>query len=89
MCDSIQSSPKSRVWFWLTVAARSAQTVLLNVGRRDGIVDGWAAIDGIGLVGRIAGVGERTSRVILLTDTSSRIAVSIEIQRTTCDDRGR
>ena len=54
------------------------RTVLLNVGRRDGIVDGWAAIDGIGLVGRIAGVGERTSRVILLTDTSSRIAVSIE-----------
>ena len=54
------------------------QTVLLNVGRRDGIVDGWGAIDGIGLVGRIAGVGERTSRVILLTDTSSRIAVSIE-----------
>ena len=54
------------------------QTVLLNVGRRDGIVDGWAAIDGIGLVGRIAGVGERSSRVILLTDTSSRIAVSIE-----------
>jgi len=54
------------------------QTVLLNVGRRDGIVDGWATIDGIGLVGRIAGVGERTSRVILLTDTSSRIAVSIE-----------
>ena len=54
------------------------QTVLLNVGRRDGIVDGWAAIDGIGLVGRIAGVGKRTSRVILLTDTSSRIAVSIE-----------
>ena len=54
------------------------QTVLLNVGRRDGIMDGWAAIDGIGLVGRIAGVGERTSRVILLTDTSSRIAVSIE-----------
>jgi len=54
------------------------QTVLLNVGRRDGIMDGWATIDGIGLVGRIAGVGERTSRVILLTDTSSRIAVSIE-----------
>jgi rod shape-determining protein MreC len=54
------------------------QTVLLNVGRRDGIMDGWAAIDGIGLVGRIAGVGERSSRVILLTDTSSRIAVSIE-----------
>ena len=54
------------------------QTVLLNIGKRDGIVDGWAAIDGIGLVGRIAGVGERTSRVILLGDTSSRVAVTIE-----------
>lgn len=54
------------------------QTVLLNVGQRDGIIDGWAAMDGIGLVGRIAGVGERTSRVILLGDTSSRVAVKIE-----------
>ena len=54
------------------------QTVLLNVGQRDGIINGWAAMDGIGLVGRIAGVGERTSRVILLGDTSSRVAVKIE-----------
>jgi len=54
------------------------QTVLLNIGQRDGIIDGWAAMDGIGLVGRIAGVGERTSRVILLGDTSSRVAVKIE-----------
>ncbi len=35
------------------------QSVLLNVGARDGIVDGWAAMDGIGLVGRISGVGQR------------------------------
>ena len=54
------------------------QTVLLNVGQRDGIINGWAAMDGIGLVGRIAGVGERTSRVILLGDASSRVAVKIE-----------
>ena len=54
------------------------KTVLLNIGKRDGIIDGWAAMDGIGLVGRIAGVGERTSRVILLGDTSSRVAVTIE-----------
>ena len=54
------------------------QTVLLNIGKRDGIIDGWAAMDGLGLVGRIAGVGERTSRVILLGDTSSRVAVKIE-----------
>jgi rod shape-determining protein MreC len=37
------------------------QSVLLNVGARDGIRDGWATMDGIGLVGRISGVGERTS----------------------------
>lgn len=54
------------------------QSVLLNVGRRDGIQDGWAAMDGLGLVGRIFGIGENTSRVILLTDISSRIPVTIE-----------
>ncbi len=54
------------------------QSVLLNIGRRDGIVDGWAATDGLGLVGRISGVGERTSRVILLSDSNSRIPVSIQ-----------
>ena len=54
------------------------QSVLINVGARDGIVDGWAAMDGLGLVGRISGVGDKTARVILLTDTSSRIPVTIE-----------
>jgi len=54
------------------------QSVLLNVGARDGIIDGWPAMDGIGLVGRISGVGDRTARVILLTDTSSRIPVTIQ-----------
>lgn len=54
------------------------QTVLLNLGKHDGIVDGWAVMDGIGLVGRVAGVGERTSRVILLSDTASNLAVTIE-----------
>ncbi|MCV2863538.1 rod shape-determining protein MreC [Defluviimonas sp. WL0075] len=54
------------------------QSVLLNVGARDGIVDGWATTDGLGLVGRISGVGQTTSRVLLLTDTSSRIPVTIQ-----------
>ncbi len=54
------------------------QSVLVNVGSRDGIVDGWPTMDGIGLVGRISGVGQDTSRVILLTDTSSRIPVTIQ-----------
>ena len=54
------------------------QSVLLNVGARDGIVDGWATMDGIGLVGRISGVGDKTARVLLLTDTSSRLPVTIQ-----------
>lgn len=53
------------------------QSVLLNVGARDGILDGWATTDGLGLVGRISGVGQSTSRVILLTDSNSRIPVVI------------
>lgn len=54
------------------------QSVLLNVGTRDGIRDGWATMDGIGLVGRISGVGRSTSRVILLTDSSSRVPVEMQ-----------
>jgi len=54
------------------------QSILLNVGERDGIIDGWPTMDGIGLVGRISGVGQNTARVILLTDTSSRIPVTIQ-----------
>ena len=54
------------------------QSVLLNVGERDGIRDGWATMDGIGLVGRISGVGGQTARVILLTDSNSRVPVSVQ-----------
>lgn len=54
------------------------QSVLLNVGARDGIVDGWAAMDGIGLVGRISGTGATTARVILLTDAASSVPATIQ-----------
>lgn len=54
------------------------QSVLLNVGARDGVLDGWATMDGLGLVGRISGVGHSTSRVLLLTDPSSRLPVTIK-----------
>lgn len=54
------------------------RSVLLNIGARDGIRDGWAATDGLGLVGRISGVGGSSSRVILLTDSNSRVPVTIK-----------
>ena len=54
------------------------QSVLINVGSHDGIVDGWATMDGIGLVGRVSGVGKGSSRVILLSDPASRIPARIQ-----------
>lgn len=54
------------------------KSVLLNVGARDGVQDGWAAMDGLGLAGRIAGVGQRTARVVLLTDTASAVPVIVQ-----------
>ncbi|HVH03946.1 MAG TPA: rod shape-determining protein MreC [Amaricoccus sp.] len=53
------------------------QSVMVNVGRIDGIVDGSAVMDGLGLVGRIAGVGERSARVILLGDGSMRAPATV------------
>jgi rod shape-determining protein MreC len=54
------------------------RSVLINVGARDGILDGWTTMDGLGVVGRISGVGQRTSRVLLLTDSNSRVPVTIQ-----------
>ena len=54
------------------------QSVLVNVGRGDGVASGWAATDGLGLVGRVAGVAGGSARVLLLTDPSSRVPVTLQ-----------
>ncbi len=54
------------------------RSVVLNIGERDGIRDGLAAMDGLGLVGRIAGISPTTSRVLLLTDSASNVPVTIQ-----------
>ena len=54
------------------------QSALLNIGSEDGVVDGAAAMGGLGLVGRVSGVGKKTSRVILLTDLSSSIPIIVQ-----------
>lgn len=55
-----------------------ARNVLVNVGRDDGVQRGQAAMTGEGLVGRVAEVGTRTARVLLLTDLNSHIPVELE-----------
>lgn len=52
-------------------------SVLVNIGARDGVEDGAAAVDGAGLVGRIVGVSDDVSRLLLLTDFASRVPVKI------------
>jgi len=54
-----------------------AQTSVVNVGTRNGVRDGDAAIDGSGLVGRLVGVGERSGRVLHITDFNSRVPVIV------------
>ena len=55
-----------------------SSSALLNVGIEDGIIDGSAVVDGLGLVGRISGVEDQISRIILLSDTKSYVPVIIE-----------
>ncbi len=59
-----------------------AHSLVVNVGERDGVKKGLAVVTGDGLIGRIAGLGDRSSRILLLTDLNSRIPVTIEKTRT-------
>ena len=54
---------------------------LLNVGRRVGVASGQAVVTGEGLAGRIAEVGDNSSRVLFVTDVNSRLPVLIERTR--------
>lgn len=53
------------------------QSALINVGWRDGVTDGSAVVDGSGVVGRVSGIGERATQLLLLTDFSSRVPVMV------------
>ena len=57
------------------------RTMLLNAGRRDGVEKGQAAVTGAGLAGRVIELGERSSRLLLLTDLNSRVPVTVEGSR--------
>lgn len=54
------------------------ESALVNVGAADGVMDGSAAVDGRGLVGRVSGVGDHAARILLLTDFSSRVPVVVQ-----------
>lgn len=54
------------------------RTVLLNAGQEHGVRRGMAVMASTGLVGRVADIGRRTSRVLLINDITSRIPVIVE-----------
>jgi rod shape-determining protein MreC len=58
-----------------------ARAVLVAAGPHHGIVKGQIAIDDRGLVGRVTEVGDRSVRILLLTDLNSRIPVTLEGSR--------
>jgi rod shape-determining protein MreC len=52
-----------------------ARSVMVNAGRDNGVARGQAAMTGEGLVGRVAEIGSRAARILLVTDLNSRVPV--------------
>jgi rod shape-determining protein MreC len=53
------------------------RSVLINVGRPQGVRSGYAVIGADGLLGRVLSSGDAASRVLLLNDLKSRIPVFV------------
>lgn len=58
-----------------------SESMLIYAGAKEGVKNGQAVVSGEGLIGRIAGVANRSARVLLITDLNSRIPVMIEQSR--------
>jgi rod shape-determining protein MreC len=56
--------------------------LILNAGKKNGVVRGQTVIGTRGVIGRISQVSNSSSRVILLTDINSRVPVLVEGNRT-------
>jgi len=54
------------------------RNVLIDAGRNAGVSRGQPALTGDGLVGRVIELGDRTARILLLTDINSHIPVVVE-----------
>lgn len=55
-----------------------AKSLLVMAGKSDGVDGGQAVLADDGLIGRVIESGQKTSRVLLLTDINSRIPVLIQ-----------
>ncbi|MFN4024084.1 MAG: rod shape-determining protein MreC [Hyphomonas sp.] len=56
-----------------------SQTLLANAGRLQGVEPGAVAVNEGGLMGRVVHLGDRSSRILLVSDYSSRLPVLGEV----------
>lgn len=56
-----------------------SETLLANAGRNQGVEEDFVAVNEAGLVGRVIGLGERSSRILLITDFNSKVPVLGEV----------
>jgi rod shape-determining protein MreC len=82
----LKMTPSPRVSFISAPVIADASSgfvrgIIALAGREHGVVKGQAAMVGNGMVGRVQDVGERVSRIMLLTDINSRLPVLIERTR--------
>jgi len=82
----LKMTPNPRVAFISAPVIADASSgfvrgVIALAGRQNGVVKGQAAMVGNGMVGRVQDVGDRVSRVMLLTDINSRLPILIERTR--------
>jgi rod shape-determining protein MreC len=54
------------------------RSLMVNLGSNNGVEDGQAVLGGRGLLGRIVQTGERSARILLMTDLNFRVPVVIE-----------
>lgn len=62
-------------------AGSFARSIIVDAGSRENVHDNSVAMTGAGVIGRVMSINERTSHVLLLTDSNSRIPVIIENSR--------
>lgn len=55
-----------------------AHSMIVNVGVKEGVKRGYAAVDERGMIGRIVDVSPSAARILLLNDVQSRIPVFVE-----------
>lgn len=60
-----------------------SKTIVIDRGRRDGIVPNMAVVSGAGLVGKITEAGYAYSRVLLVVDRRFRVGARLRVSRNT------